>query len=143
MLGFIKKQSGDTIVEVMIAMAVISLVLVAAYITTTRNITRVEDTQEHSQALQLAQSQIELLRDTSLGSGNSCFTSAGVAKAAGPSGNDPCTVASNDVQAVAGTEPAYAIRITPPLTGTTYKIDIAWDSNIANTKNHVTLYYQP
>lgn len=55
-------QRGDTIVEVLIALAVISSVLAGAFFVTNHSSQNVRDTEEHAQALQLLQGQIEQLR---------------------------------------------------------------------------------
>lgn len=65
MSGFLfqgRHERGDTIVEVMISLIVISSVIVGAFIlsrTSTRNI---RSSEEHSQAQQYLQGQVELLR---------------------------------------------------------------------------------
>ncbi|MDQ3065271.1 MAG: prepilin-type N-terminal cleavage/methylation domain-containing protein [bacterium] len=53
---------GDTIVEVLIAVAIISLVLAVTYSTMTRNIATMRDNQERSEAARLAQGQLEALK---------------------------------------------------------------------------------
>lgn len=57
-----RKQSGDTIVEVMIAIVVISTVLAGAFLVSRSSIKNVRNSEEHSQALKLVQGQLELLR---------------------------------------------------------------------------------
>lgn len=62
-------QGGDTIVEVLIAITIVSLILGGAYVTSHNSLDATLDAQEHSNALQLAQAQIELLRsDATTGS---------------------------------------------------------------------------
>lgn len=56
------KERGDTIVEVLIAVAIVSLVVGGAYGVTTRNLANTRQAQEHSEASKLAQQQIEQLR---------------------------------------------------------------------------------
>ncbi|MDQ3123610.1 MAG: prepilin-type N-terminal cleavage/methylation domain-containing protein [bacterium] len=58
----IRNQSGDTIVEVLIAVAIISMVLAVAYATMNRNIQTMRDNQERSEAAKLAQGQVEALK---------------------------------------------------------------------------------
>ncbi len=53
---------GDTIVEVLFAIVVIGIVLAGSYAVVTRSLRAEEDSQEHSYALGLIQSQIEELR---------------------------------------------------------------------------------
>src|SRR4051812_37199404 len=55
-------QRGDTIVEVLIAMAIISSVLAGAFFFTKPSTQNIRDTEEHSQALQLLQGQVEQIR---------------------------------------------------------------------------------
>jgi prepilin-type N-terminal cleavage/methylation domain-containing protein len=55
-------QRGDTIVEVLVAITIVSLILGGAYATSNNSLNATQDAQEHGNALQLAQGQIELLR---------------------------------------------------------------------------------
>ena len=66
---FDRKQAGDTIVEVIIAVAVVSSVLIGAYTVTNRSVQAVRDSEEHAQALQWLQGQVELLRQAALTKG--------------------------------------------------------------------------
>jgi|SRR5581483_5139300 len=66
-------QRGDTIVEVLIAITIVSLILGGAYVTSRNSLSATLDAQEHDNALQLAQAQIELLRSDST-QGNAIFT---------------------------------------------------------------------
>lgn len=58
----ITKQAGDTIVEVIIAVAVVSSVLVGAFTLSNSSVRAIRDSEEHSEALELLQGQVELLR---------------------------------------------------------------------------------
>ncbi len=55
-------QAGDTIVEVLIVLAVLGLALSIAYATANRGLQQSRNAQEHSQALGIINSQVELLR---------------------------------------------------------------------------------
>ena len=55
-------NNGDTIVEVLIAMAVAASVLAIAYATTNRNLLITRSSQERAEATRIAQGQIESLR---------------------------------------------------------------------------------
>lgn len=57
------KQRGDTIVEVMLAMAVVGMVLGVAYGITNRSVQVGRSAQERSEALKIAETQIELLKE--------------------------------------------------------------------------------
>ncbi|MGH7237779.1 MAG: type IV pilus modification PilV family protein, partial [Candidatus Saccharimonadales bacterium] len=56
-----RTQSGDTIVEVLISIAILGTVLAGAYVTSNRSLLAERTAQEHSQALTLAESQVESL----------------------------------------------------------------------------------
>lgn len=132
-----KNQRGDTIVEVMIAVAVVSLVLVAAYASTNRNILNVQDAQEHSQALQLVQSQIEYLHQAgSLAAGYTCFDTDG------PTNGPNCVVDSTGAPTT--DEPAYHLSISTPCGTSAGSCSIAasWN-NLRGGQDNVTMYYRP
>lgn len=129
-------QRGDTIVEVMIATAIVSFVLVAAYVTANKNTLINQDTQERSQALQLATSQLEFLHNGTVASGG-CFNTTGTAVSGAA-----CKVKSDGTPAGATDQPAYTMAITG--TGTTRTVQITWDSLLSgHTTDNITLYYQP
>lgn len=56
------KQNGDTIVEVLIVVAVIGLVIALGYSLATNSLNGVRVSQERSEATKIAESQVELLR---------------------------------------------------------------------------------
>jgi len=58
----LRKQAGDTIIEVLIAMTVASSVLGVALATMNRNLAITRDDQERSEASKLAQGQIEAVK---------------------------------------------------------------------------------
>lgn len=57
-----QRQRGDTLVEVLIVIAIISLVLGGAYVTTNRSLQATRAAQERSNALKLAETQIEEIK---------------------------------------------------------------------------------
>lgn len=57
-----KSERGDTIIEVLLAIAVVSSVLGIAYSIMNRNILTLRDNQERTQAAKLAEGQIERLK---------------------------------------------------------------------------------
>ncbi|MCA9325635.1 hypothetical protein KDA23_06270 [Candidatus Saccharibacteria bacterium] len=56
------RQRGDTIVEVLISLLIISSILAGAFVLSRTSSRNVRDSEEHSQALGLLQGQVELLR---------------------------------------------------------------------------------
>ncbi len=59
-----RSERGDTIVEVLIAVAVVSLVLTSAYMLSNRNRQNMQSIKEQAQAQKLVEQQIEMLRLT-------------------------------------------------------------------------------
>ncbi len=53
---------GDTIIEVLIAMAILALILTGGYVTTNKSLQQIQGAQEKNQALGIAQYQLETLR---------------------------------------------------------------------------------
>lgn len=135
-----KSQNGDTLVEVLIAITVVSMVLVAAYVTTSRNLGTLQDTQEHSQALQLAQTQLEILHNSSSLStfpAHSCFKNDG--SGAIVNGTN-CKVDAGGTPTP--NQPQFTIDITNP-SGTNFTIAVSWPSIHPGETDNVTLFYQP
>ncbi|MBI4033492.1 hypothetical protein HY379_00655 [Candidatus Saccharibacteria bacterium] len=60
------RQTGDTIIEVMLAVTVMGVALAASYSLSNRSFHTAQNTQERTAALSLAQGQIEFLRDSYL-----------------------------------------------------------------------------
>lgn len=54
-------NSGDTIIEVLISIAVLSVIIVGAYVAANHSTLVLRDTQERTNALTLAQNQVEML----------------------------------------------------------------------------------
>lgn len=138
-------QAGDTIVEVLIAIAVISLVLVGAYVTTTKNMASTQDAQERTQAVKLVESQIEYFRQAggSVASGDCFDDSANEQHAGGNQGSNPCILLSDGSMAGHTDQPAYTVSIRPNTNPVgTYTIEAQWASLTGST-NNVTMYYKP
>lgn len=147
-------QRGDTIVEVMISIAIIGLILAGAYATANRSLTNVRDAEEHEQAIALAQGQLELLdgqNTTALDTigaapGGACFNSSGIL------GVYPATTDvgyTNNCTNFDGYPEDYAINLTqvvaadpPSQPLATYKVSIDWPRLGGGTDN-VQMFYQP
>lgn len=129
-------ERGDTLVEVLIAIAIISLVLVTAYVTTNRNTLGIQNSQEHEQAQRLVESQIEMLRAKGgIVTSGDCF-----------SGSNETSICNNFTASSSGA--TYTLKITGPV-GTnspvgTYTVSATWTSigsKVANDSN-ITMYYR-
>jgi prepilin-type N-terminal cleavage/methylation domain-containing protein len=129
-------EQGDTLVEVMIAMAIISLVLVGAYVTSTRNAAALQNSQEREQAQRLVEGQIEMLRaNGGIAVSGECFQNAV------ETGTCNNFTASNSGA-------TYTLSISGP-TGTNnpvgvFTVSAVWTSIGGKTNNdsNVTMYYR-
>jgi len=111
-------QAGDTIVEVVIAIAVIAVVITGAFVITNRSLTAVRDSQEHSEALSLLQGQVEQLRNAaaqpglSTAPGTFCFNSSGKISATSSIPGSAC-IQNSSGQAGSGVADArYSLAIS-------------------------------
>jgi type II secretory pathway pseudopilin PulG len=137
-------QAGDTIVEVLIAIGVISSVLAGAYLVSNRSSRTMQDAQEHTQAAQLVRSQIEALRANSKATGYDCFDATGQPQSdSGSDSGNPCLVSGRGVPVGTGVQPAYHLSVQPSATTpTTYTVQAEWDTIMGNGKANVTMYYR-
>lgn len=118
-------QRGDTIVEVLIAIAVISSVLGTSYAIVNRNSKSYQQVSERTEALKLAEDQLEQLRGgITVPAGDFCVLPGGEVKIYSASS---CTFNSR-----------YEIRITP---GPVFNVHVEWDG-INGTTDKLDLKYR-
>ncbi|TAH34118.1 hypothetical protein EYC59_03925 [Candidatus Saccharibacteria bacterium] len=134
-------RRGDTIVEVLIAVGVISFILISAYMISNRSTHSIRTGQERQEALALAQSQIELIRlsnglnTTSKG----CFNGTQIAA---DRGSDDCRFKVDGSSGCTDAETyCYAVDTTRDSEGT-YEVKIVWD-NLSASQNTISLWYRP
>ena len=132
MLGVKKSQTGDTIVEVMIAIVVISTVLAGAFLVSRTSLKNVRDSEEHSQALKLVQGQVERLRNAAAQVADASSFPASFCIA-------PAVVTSTDPSCTSG---LYKLSIKNiDATNNTYQATARWDS-ISGGTGQVQLSYR-
>lgn len=132
-------ERGDTLVEVLISIAVISLILGGAYVTTNRSLQSTRDAQERGDALKLVESQIEQLKDidpalifgTALS--NYCIASGTLVNSTGAQ----CLVDASGTPTT--NQPAYRISITR--NANTFTVVNTWTS-VRGTPNNVEMKYR-
>lgn len=108
-------SKGDTIVEVLIAGALVGLVLTSAYALTNKNVSSIQNAQEQSMAQKLVEKQVELLRAAaSMPSTTGCFSNSSYVA----TGNSACTVTVGGAQ--------YKLAVSPPASGTVYVVEAKW-----------------
>lgn len=138
------ESKGDTIVEVLIAIAVISSVLGIAYSIMNKNIQIMQDNQERTTASKLAQTQIEKLRvnSDSLASAPSdfCFPPGDeVFTLTSPLGNDPSSGLPDDfAEKCISDDDIYYTSIEK--NGKSYVVRVRWSSLTGQTSQVVMGY---
>lgn len=131
---------GDTIVEVLIAVSIVSFILVTAYATSTRAMGSIREGQERQEALSLAQSQIELLRqnkgiDTDA---KGCFDGSQTPAGHGDPG---CSFRADGSSSCPQGNVCYYVDTTRD-SGGIYTVKISWDG-LTGPQNSLSLWYRP
>jgi prepilin-type N-terminal cleavage/methylation domain-containing protein len=139
------RQRGDTLVEVLICILIVSIVLMGAYVTTQRASRGIRSSQEHAEALKLAQSQLEQLRADAESEDPDVFTSGQPFCMANgePQGSTTpqCTQDATGNQAV--TQPEYRMSIARANNGdaSLFTVRAEWD-DINGSQARETIYYR-
>lgn len=126
-----RSQRGDTIIEVLIATGIVSLVLTSAYALTSRNVRANQAVQEQAYAQKLVEKQVELLRAAAVkqpSGGTSCFDNADKLTSA-------CNVPNGGV--------TYTLKVSTDflVAPNTYSITATWPSLSGGDAN-ITVYYR-
>lgn len=136
----VREQTGDTIVEVVIAMAVVSTMLTGAFVVTSNSMKGVRDSEEHAHALQLLQGQVELLRSAASQSGDvptSGLSSSFCFDAGGGLVRDPnCTTDAIYHLSISSPTDVAAANVT-----TTFNLTASWPS-VNGGNDQVLLSYK-
>jgi type II secretory pathway pseudopilin PulG len=138
-------ERGDTIVEVLIAIAVVSLVLGGAFVTTNKSLQSTRDSQERGNAFKLVESQVERIKNIAATNPDAifgptvpatyCISSAGAVVV---STNAACAVNSAGTATTA--EPIYRLTITR--SGNTFTVRNTWTKVRSSTTNNVEMKYR-
>ena len=143
-------EAGDTIVEVLVAIGVISVVLGSAYVMTNRSLQGTRDSQERVNATKLVESQIEELKsvaasnpDAIFGSGTPpsyCMSGPDASNKLNvtPSTDDLCKVDTTGTHT--GVEPVFNLAITR--SGNTFTVKADWVSVRGDATNEVLMKYR-
>ncbi len=120
----VANNRGDTIVEVLIAIAVVSLVLAGAFTSTRRSANATRTAQEYGEALKLAETQVERIKiavdnnnsPNVLSAGSFCIDDSGALAGGCTTGVIPYTILTTHT---AGSHD-FIVRVTwPGLSGST------------------------
>jgi len=153
-----QRENGDTIVEVLISLAILTAVLVGAYYTANESFRNDRDSQEHTEALTIAETQLEDLRTAgTISASDQCFNSSGVAVSSCyiPTGNTTQNLTQQQCKSLVGSY-CYSVDIsnyatvqynvpstTPaiPITLNTYEVNVTW-TGLSGASDNVSLYYR-
>jgi type II secretory pathway pseudopilin PulG len=145
-----RTESGDTIIEVMLAMSIIGMVLGAAFGIANRSVNLGQDAQERTEALKIIESQIEVFKTEYAKEANQtlrdriqpfCFQSFSTTVA---NVDDSACIGKNSL----GDEGLYSISITPPSlapgSASSYEFRVVWDPiGGSSQKNTASVFYKP
>lgn len=139
-------QRGDTIIEVLIAIAVISSVMGGAFVMTNRSLQNSRDAQERVNATKLVESQVEQVKNLATANASQIF-GAGVPASFCISAATGLPVASNGAPCLVdtsgnatGNEPSF--RLANSRSGNTFTFTATWTSFRGNTQNKVEIQYR-
>lgn len=143
------RETGDTIVEVLIAIAVVSLILGGAYVTTNRSLLATRAAEERGNALKLAESQVEQLKgiansslaDTIFGTGTPMpFCISGVSGAVVAVANPDCVVNASGTPT--NIEPKYNLSVERGPDGNTFTVTNEWETASGDVTDSLRLIYR-
>ncbi len=150
-------QRGDTIVEVLMSVAVLGLVFGAAHVTSNQNVLAGRATQERLEAVKLAETQIERLRiaiseNESIfnRSGSFCIPSTDTpGSALVIASNNACTMSSNGSPAAATVAPRYRVSVqktgdltSAGVTGARFEVSVNWEANDGDDDDSLKTLYE-
>lgn len=137
------RQRGDTLIEVLLAMSVVGLVLAASFGIANRATQTGQTAQERTEALKLAESQLELTKSyvenvgtvsSTVGISDFCMeTTVGIPQ---PDTSSDCNSRNADATAVG----LYDIFITEA--GNFYTVEVTWERIGTIEDGRVVLYYR-
>jgi type II secretory pathway pseudopilin PulG len=137
-------EAGDTIVEVLISIAVVSVVLAGAFVVTNRSLQATRSSQERSIALKLAESQLEQIKGLSVSNPGIIFNASTlspfciVANVPVPASNAGC--ATDASGAPNSTEPVF--RMTIIRTGNLFSLTENWQDVNGRNADKIQLKYR-
>ncbi len=127
-----RNQRGDTIVEVLIVLAVLSLSFSISYATANKGLNKAQNAQEHSQALGYLNSQVELVRNVIAKQNNAVFTSSPFCI------NE--SIAPASPSAVVIIDPAHFPTECKKHNDGRYQVSVNYKQDLANPANNYFLF---
>lgn len=123
-------ERGDTIVEVLIAVAVASSVLVSAFVVVRHTMNNTQQANEHTEAANYIQGQIEQLKSLAAQPSNTVFSQTA------PFCVNGGAITTNLASCRVGTNSRYQLSVTPPSGGSnTFTFRSAWTGPTGAAEN--------
>jgi type II secretory pathway pseudopilin PulG len=138
-------RAGDTIVEVMVVLAILGLAISISYATANRSLLNARQAQENSEATELIQSQIEALRTlTQAGDTPDIFNPILQHYCLIPTGSPPTVTYTNAAGSTCSmTSVGYQIDITYSSAPTdTFTVTATWPDVLGEGNDTVTTIYR-
>jgi prepilin-type N-terminal cleavage/methylation domain-containing protein len=145
-----RSERGDTLVEVLIAIAVISLILGGAFVMTNRSLQGTRDAQERVNATKLVEGQVERIKNIASSTNSDTIFGTSVpasyciddSLAVWISTNARCAVDVSGAPTTA--EPKFQLTVTRTSTATTetFTVRAVWTSVRGDTQNNVEMKYR-
>lgn len=138
-------ERGDTVVEVLIAIGIISMVMAGAFVMTNHSLQTSRDAQERLNATKLVESQIEQIKSLAVNNPNAIFGAAAPATyCVNSSGNvvaDTNAACTVDITGAPTTgQPSFHLSITRATN--TFTVQDAWTSFDGKTNEKVFMEYR-
>jgi Tfp pilus assembly protein PilV len=128
-------QIGDTIIEVMIAILVLSLTIGGAYGIANRSLKSARQAQEHGEALKLAESQLENVKAQAIKPGTTIFSTNNFCfDAAGNPTTSSCQFNNRYNVSISQTSQANNVY--------QFTIRVQWESVGLSGTDQITMYYR-
>lgn len=135
----IRSERGDTIVEVLLAIAITAAVLAGAYVATNRSLKASQSARERSEAIKIAETQIERLKYLNVNppapgpgaaniyqNGPFCITSTLTTPAYNDTDTTPAGIIVAAEPAGCSFSPRYYVLITRNSASNVYQIQVVW-----------------
>jgi type II secretory pathway pseudopilin PulG len=149
-------QRGDTIVEVMIVLAVLSFAIIISYASANRSLADARQSEENSYAAELAQSQIEQIRGMVISAMPTSTGNISTLNVSEMSGNPFCMSSGAPLSAstpscqptipVGGTPYTITDTLSQPVPSLPaqdhFEVQVTWPDALGHGQDIVTLFYE-
>lgn len=145
---YASKERGDTIVEVLIAIAVVSMILGGAYVTANRSLIATRAAEEKGSALKLAESQVEQLKGLAKSDPDSIFgAGTPLPFCISSDTGQPIAASSDDCRVDASgsptaQQPVYNLSVSRASDGNTFTVSNTWADASGKRDDTLTLIYR-